>query len=224
MKKDEYISPSLETSTTPAGQAVPLRKQFDLARLLVLRDRLPWFWFFFTVAVLLLSAFDRYRIVSQFKQRERVVIVDPAGTYYVSPLLQFQEAKDLHVQQAELAAQVFLARNPKDFDNLDLLKLMFLKKAFTKAQEQKTSEAAEFRAKQLHQKAEIGRIDILATRENEVLASVTGQLIRSGIFQDKAFTEAFPFTLRLSLLRNPNMALNGRFPTAVGDFKYEINR
>lgn len=224
MKKDEYISPSLKTSTPPAGQAVPPRKQFDLARLLVLRDRLPWFWFFFTVAVLLLSAFDRYRIVSQFKQRERVVIVDPAGTYYVSPLLQFQEAKDLHVQQAELAAQVFLARNPKDFDNLDLLKLMFLKKAFTKAQEQKTSESAEFRAKQLHQKAEIGRIDILATRENEVLASVTGQLIRSGIFQDKAFTEAFPFTLRLSLVRNPNMALNGRFPTAVGDFKYEINR
>jgi hypothetical protein len=224
MKKDEYISPSLKTSTTPAGQTVPLRKQFDLTRLLVLRDRLPWFWFFFTVAVLLLSAFDRYRIVSQFKQRERVVIVDPAGTYYVSPLLQFQEAKDLHVQQAELAAQVFLARNPKDFDNLDLLKLMFLKTAFAKAQAQKTSEAAEFRAKQLHQKAEIGRIDILATRENEVLASVTGQLIRSGIFQDKAFTEAFPFTLRLSLVRNPNMALNGRFPTAVGDFKYEINR
>lgn len=219
MKKDEYISPALKPHST-----VTARKGFDLARLLVLRDRLPWFWFFFTVAVLLLSALDRYRIVSQFKQRERVVIIDPAGTYYVSPLLQFQEAKDLHVQQAEMAAQVFLARNPKDFDNLDLIKLMFLKKAFSKAQEQKTSEAAEFRAKQLHQKAEIGRIDILATRENEVLASVTGQIIRSGIFQDKAFTEAFPFTLRLSLVRNPNMALNGRFPTAVGDFKYEINR
>ena len=57
-----------------------------------------------------------------------------------------------------------------------------------------------------------------------MLASVTGQIIRSGIFQDKAFTEAFPFTLRLRLIRNPNMALNGRFPTAVGDFKYEINR
>lgn len=219
MKKDEYISPSLKPQPSVAA-----RKGFDLARLLVLRDRLPWFWFSFTVAVLLLSALDRYRIVSQFKQRERVVIIDPAGTYYLSPLLQFQEAKDLHVQQAELATQVFLTRNPKDFDNLDLLKLMFLKKAFAKAQEQKTSEAAEFRAKQLHQKAEIGRIDILATRENEVLAAVTGQIIRSGIFQDKAFTEAFPFTLRLSLVRNPNMALNGRFPTAVGDFKYEINR
>ena len=81
-----------------------------------------------------------------------------------------------------------------------------------------------FAPSNLHQKVEIGRIDILATRENEVLAAVTGQIIRSGIFQDRAFTEAFPFTLRLRLIRNPNMALNGRFPTAVGDFKYEINR
>ena len=40
--------------------------------------RLPWFWFFFTVAVLLLSAMDRYHIVSQFKQLKRVVIIDPA--------------------------------------------------------------------------------------------------------------------------------------------------
>ena len=81
--------------------------------------------------------------------------------------------------------------------------------------------ATEFRAKQLHQKPEISRIDILATRENEVLATVTGQIIRTGIFQEKAFSEAFNFKLSFRLLRNPNMAANGRFPTAVGDFKYE---
>jgi hypothetical protein len=218
MKDDDYTSPSPKTSMT----AKP--KSFDLTRLLVLRDRLPWFWFAFTVAVLLLSAIDRYHLVSQFKQQERVVIIDPAGTYYISPLLQFSEAKELHVQQAELATMVFLERNPKDFDNPDLLKLLFLKNAFDKALDERNSEAVEFRAKELHQKAEIGRIDILATRDNEVLAAVTGQVIRVGIFQDKAFTEAFPFTLRLRLIRNPNMALNGRFPTAVGDFKYEINR
>jgi hypothetical protein len=214
-------------NNTATNPTVPVRKQparMDLTRLLVLRDRLPWFWFAFTVAVLLLSAIDRYHIISQFKQRERVVIIDPAGTYYLSPLLQFSEAKDLHIQQAELATMAFLERNPKDFDNADLLKLLFLKPALAKAQDERIKEMVEFRAKQLHQKAEIGRIDILATRDNEVLAAVTGQIIRSGIFQDKAFTEAFPFTLRLRLIRNPNMALNGRFPTAVGDFKYEINR
>src|SRR5438093_1275013 len=76
---------------------------------------------------------------------------------------------------------------------------------------------------QLHQKPEIAKIDILATRENEVLATVSGQIIRTGIFQEKVFTEAFNFKLSLRLLRNPNMAANGRFPTAVGDFKYEIS-
>lgn len=214
----------METKTTSPNPATTVRKSFDFTRLLVLRDRLPWFWFFFTVAVLVLSAIDRYHIISQFKERERVIMVDSAGTYYVSPLLKFSEARQLHVQQAELATMAFLERNPRDFDNPDLLKLMFLKKAYEKAQDERISEEVEFRAKQLHQKAEIGRIDILATRDNEVLANVTGQVIRAGIFEGKAFTEAFPFTLRLLMLRNPNMALNGRFPTAVGDFKYEINR
>ena len=215
---------NLNTTPTNPAATMPARKGFDFARLLVLRDRLPWFWFFFTVAVLLLSAIDRYHVISQFKQRERVVIIDPGGTYYLSPLLQFSEAKELHVQQAELATLAFLERSPKDFDNPDLLKVLFLKSALGKAQDERIQESVEFRAKQLHQKVEIGHIDILATRENEVLAAVTGQIIRSGIFQDRAFTEAFPFTLRLRLIRNPNMALNGRFPTAVGDFKYEINR
>jgi hypothetical protein len=213
-----------ENSTLPKPSTAPRRKQFDLTRLLVLRDRLPWFWFFFTVAVLVLSAIDRYHLISQFKQRERVIIVDPSGTYYVSPLLKFQEARQLHVQQAELATMAFLERNPKDFDNPDLLKLMFLKKAYNKAQDERISEQVEFRAKQLHQKAEIGQIHILATRDNQVLAEVTGQIIRVGIFQGKAFTEAFHFTLRMLFLRNPDMIMNGRFPTAVADFKYEIHR
>jgi hypothetical protein len=199
------------------------RKRFNPTELFVQRDRLPWFWFFVAVAVTILAALDRYHLVQQFKQRERVVIIDPSQTYYVSPLLQFQEAKELHAQQAELAAMAFLERNPKDFDHPDLLRQMFLKPALQKAQDQRIREAIEFRSKQLHQKPEIARIDILATRENEVLVAVSGQLVRAGIFEEKAFTEAFNFKLSLRLLRNPNMAANGRFPTAVADFKYEIS-
>jgi hypothetical protein len=217
-------TPNLRETQTGNGTvpACIVRKRFDPTQLFVQRDRLPWFWFLVAVAVTVLAALDRYHLVQQFKQRERVVIIDPSQTYYISPLLQFAEAKDLHVQQAELAAVALLERNPKDFDHPDLLKQIFLKPALQKAQDQRTSEAVESRAKQLHQKPEIGKIDILATRENEVLVAVSGQIIRVGIFQEKAFTEAFDFKLSLSLLRNPNMALNGRFPTAVADFKYEI--
>src|SRR6266480_6439998 len=219
----------METLTprqTPTGNGSAVarlaRKRFDPTQLFAQRDRLPWFWFFVAVAVTVLAALDRYHLIGQFKQRERVVIVDPSQTYYISPLLEFQEAKDLHAQQAELATLAFLDRNPKDFNHPDLLRQMFLKPALQKAQDHRTREAVEFRAKQLRQKPEIARIDILATRENEVLATVAGQVIRTGIFQEKAFNEAFNFKLSLRLIRNPNMAANGRFPTAVGDFKYEI--
>jgi len=219
----ETTTPNLHQTTTAVAGAPPVaRRRLDPMQLFAQRDRLPWFWFFVAVAVTVLAAFDRYHLVEHFKQREHVVIIDPAQTYYISPLLEFQEAKELHVQQAELAAVAFLERNPKDFDHPDLLKQMFLKAALQKAQDNRARELVEFRAKQLHQKAEIARIDILATRENEVLAMVSGQVIRVGIFQEKAFTEAFHFKLSLRLFRNPNMAANGRFPTAVGDFKYEI--
>jgi hypothetical protein len=212
-----------QTSTGNGSATIHFpRKRFDPTQLFAQRDRLPWFWFFVAVAVTVFAAFDRYHLIQQFKQRERVVIIDPSQTYYISPLLQFQEAKDLHVQQAELAAITFLERNPKDFDHPDLLRQMFLKPALLKAQDHRTREAVEFRSKQLHQKPEIAKIDILAPRENEVLATVSGQVIRVGIFQEKAFTEAFNFKLSFRLIRNPNMAANGRFPTAVGDFKYEI--
>src|SRR5438094_10363989 len=92
---------------TPTGNvAAPAsvaRRRFDPTQLFAQRDRLPWFWFFVAVAVTVLAALDRYHLIGQVKQRERVVIIDPYQTYSLSPLLQFEEAKDLHVQQAELA-------------------------------------------------------------------------------------------------------------------------
>jgi hypothetical protein len=203
------------------GDSTVPRPRFNPTRIFVEKDRLVWFWFLFAMAVLVAAAIDRFFLVQSFKQRERVIVVDPAGTYYVSPILKFQDAKELHVQQSELAALAFLERNPKGFDNQDLLKQMFLKDAFQKAQKQRLSERAEFESKQLHQKVEIGKIDILTTRENVVLTQVSGQLIRNGIFEDRAFSEALPFRLSLKLVRNPNMVLNGRFPTAVTDFRYE---
>lgn len=204
------------------GAAKIPRPAFNPTLLFVQKDRLAWFWFLFAMGVLVFAAIDRFILMESFRQRERVVVVDPANTYYVAPVMKFEEATELHTQQSELAAIAFLERNPTGFDNEDLLKEMFLKQALAKAQAERQSEADEFEAKQLHQKVEIGRIDILNTRENAVLTQMTGQLIRAGIFDGKSFAESVPFRLTLRLVRNPNMLLNGRFPTAVSDFKYEI--
>jgi hypothetical protein len=214
---------SYELRTTTPGQQPPRDRVrgADPIRVFVDKDRLAKFWFLAAVAVLVGAAIERIYLARTLKERERVVIVDPAGTFFVSPLLHFQEARELHAQQSTLAAVAFLERNPKDFDHPDLLKQMFLKQAYEKARSEFTAEEPEFKAKQLHQKAEIAKIDFLETRSDAVLTQVSGQLIRSGVFQERAFTEAVPFTLKLKMLRNPNMVENGRFPTAIQDFKYE---
>jgi hypothetical protein len=188
------------------------------------KDRTAFLWFCVAVLAIIFAAAQPYFLIQKFKQRERVVIVDPAGTYFVSPLMDFQEAKDFHAQQSTLAAVAFLERNPKGFDNPELLKQAFLKYAYEKAQKQIFTETDELKSKQLHQKPEVAKIDILETREDFVMTQVTGQLIRTGIFEQKAFSESIPFKLSFKMRRNPDMTKNGRFPTAVSDFKYEPAR
>ncbi|MEO8352268.1 MAG: hypothetical protein ABI680_11100, partial [Chthoniobacteraceae bacterium] len=150
-------------------------------RVFVDKERLAFFWFLIAVLAIGCAIGSPFYLISKFKERERVVIVDPAGTYYISPLLDFQEAKELHAQQTTLATVALLDRNPKGFDNPELIKQMFLKIAYAKALKEEAAEENEFKSKQLHQKVEIAQIDILETRENFVLTQVTGQLIRTGV-------------------------------------------
>ena len=220
MSDEATIENLRETSAKTEAARIP-RKALNPTRVFVDKDRTAFLWFCVAVLSVLFAAAQPYYLINKFKQRERVVIIDPASTYYISPLLDFQEAKEFHAQQSTLAATAFLERNPNGFDSPELLKQMFLKYACDKALRQLSIEAGEFKSKQLHQKAEIAKIDILETREDFVMTQITGQLIRTGIFEEKAFSEAVPFKLAFKMRRNPDMAKNGRFPTAVSDFKYE---
>lgn len=209
-----------ETPVKTESARVP-KKAFNPTRIFVDKDRTAFLWFCIAVIAVIFAAAQPYYLINKFKQRERVVIIDPAGTYYLSPLLDFQNARELHAQQSTLAINAFLERNPNGYDNPELLKQMFLKFAYDKAFKQFSTESEEFKSKHLHQKAEIAKIDILETREDFVMTQVTGQLIRTGIFEQKIFSESIPFTLAFKMRRNPDMTKNGRFPTAVSDFKYE---
>src|SRR6266705_180693 len=145
----ETISSDLR-STTPRSQRAQNVRRADPIRVLIDKDRLARFWFLAAITVLVGAAVERIHLASTLKERERVVIVDPAGTFFVSPLLQFQEARELHAQQSTLSAVAFLERNPKGFDHPELLKQMFLKAAYEKARSQWSGEEPEFKAKQLH--------------------------------------------------------------------------
>ena len=129
----ETVQDILRETTPQRPPASSNKRRPNPTRLFVDRDRLAWWWFICAGVVLVAAALDRYHLVNAFKQRERVVIIDPAGTFYVSPLLNFENANELHAQQSTLATIALLQRNPKDFDQAEMLKQMFLKSAHEKA-------------------------------------------------------------------------------------------
>jgi hypothetical protein len=162
-----------------------------------------------------------YFVIQASRSRERVVVLDPAGTFHVSPLLGFEEAGKLHEQHALLACLALFSRNPDGLDHPELLEKLFLTDAVKQAQAEVAATAEEFSGKHLHQKPEVLKLTVLETRENVVLVQAEGQLVRSGLFQGQMFNEAPPFKARFTLVRNPDLSANGRYPLAV--WKYEVS-
>lgn len=162
-----------------------------------------------------------YLVIRAHRARERVVILDAAGTFHLSPLLGFEEAGRLHEMHALLACLALWSRNPAGSDHPELLEKLFLPEALRQAREEVARSAEEFAAKALHQKPEVLKLTVLETREDTVLVEVEGQWIRTGLFQGRPFTEAPAFSVRFTLARNPNLAANGRYPLAV--WKYELS-
>jgi hypothetical protein len=201
------------------------------------RPRVPWnparlfadyafaarAWAIVAFGAVALAVIQPFIIIEAYRTRERVIVLDGAGSFSVSPLLGFEEAKALHETMAMWATLALLQRNPKTFDFPDLLQRLYLTAACTKAQNDLTAAHEEFEVKQIHQKPEVMKIDILRTREDQIIAKVEGQLIRTGVFERQAFSETPRFTLTLTLVRNPDMLTNKRYPLAVWNYEYLQN-
>ncbi len=214
--------PQLElrlTDVTTERRPAPSRSSFHPVRLFVDMNLAARFWF--VLFLLTLTALVTERIFTARQPPERLAVIDSSGAPVPADVFRFGQATNLHLQQARLATHAFLNRDPGGFDHPELLQLMFLTDAREKAHRQLADEAPEREAKQFHQKVEIGRVDLLETRDDRLLVHVTGQLIRTGAFQNRPLVEAVPFRLALKMRRNPDLLHNGRFPTAVADFRYE---
>lgn len=179
-------------------------------------------WFMVACVALAFCAIQPYLIIKAYRARERVVVLDGAGTFSVSPLLGFEEAKNLHEAAALWATLSLYQRNPKGWDYPDMLQKMFLTEAFNKANGEREKSQAEFDVKQIHQKPEVFKIDILRTREDRVLVKVEGQLVRVGVFENQTFTESPKFTLTLTFARNPDMLVNKRYPLGVWTYESTV--
>ncbi len=195
---------------------------FSPARLFADHTFAARIWFLVACGALAFCVIQPYLIINAYRARDRVVVLDGAGSFSVSPLLGFEEAKDLHEAMALWAALALFQRNPKNFDYPDMLQKLFLTDAYNKAVADREKSNAEFDMKNIHQKPEVFKIDIMRTREDRVLVKVEGQLVRTGVFENQTFTESPKFTLILTFARNPDMIANKRYPLGVWSYDCTI--
>jgi len=112
----------------------------------------------------------------------------------------------------------------------DLMKRLYLEEpARKKAAAIYKAQNPEFKEKQIHQKAEVTKIDILDTRKindgagksyEAVSVRAESNLIRTGTVNKLEFREPVKFQTEFLFIRNPDLLGNGRLPLVVQDFKY----
>jgi len=223
-----------ETASTASSRETPVDQTrriapaalntggFSPARLFADHAFAARLWFLVACGALAFCVIQPYLIISAYRARERVVVLDGAGSFSVSPLLGFEEAKELHEASALWATLALYQRNPKGWDFPDMLQKLFLANACTQATSEREKSQPEFDAKNIHQKPEVFKVEILRTRADRVLVKVEGQLVRTGVFENQILTESPKFTLTLTFARNPDMLANKRYPLGVWSYESTI--
>jgi len=188
------------------------------------------FWMVLAILAIAFAVAAPFLTIAAMKQQEKVVILDPGGTLIYAPLLGFEEAGSLHAYHVRLACLALLQRNPIGPDLSDLLKRIYLEDpARKKAAALYKAQNPEFKEKQIHQKVEVTKIDILDTRKindgagksyEAVSVRAEGNLVRTGTVKSMEFREPVKFQIEFLFVRNPDLLGNGRLPLVVQDFKY----
>jgi hypothetical protein len=142
-----------------------------------------------------------------------------SGSLVVSPVVEPGSSKELIETMASWAGRALLDRNPAGFDDENTLRLVFLKKAFEKAQKEWTGVKDQFVEKSLRQHVEIGLIQAQAA-EGLILVRIEGQVIITGVVNGEAIQEVQPIAVNLKMARNPDLGRNKRYPLAVVDYDY----
>jgi hypothetical protein len=160
-------------------------------------------------------------LVTAMIRPEKVALMDGTESLIISPLVPVEESNEILETLSLWAAKSFLDRGPQGFDAPDTLKRVFLPDAARKAEAAFNTVAEEFSKKNIHQKLEIGRIDLQRLDQGVVMSRVVGQILTQAQIGDEQVSEPQPVTLSLKLVRNPYLGRNKRYPYAVSDYVFD---
>jgi hypothetical protein len=188
---------------------------------LMLRKRLmvTWLWQGLFVLAVIGGYLAVQLTIYQERQRLRFAAMDSRDTFYLANLGTFETAQHIHAELAKMAAETIFSRNPDGFDNPERLERLFNPATTTELNKDAARDAEVFRQQQIHQKIETGQIREIEVDNNTALVSVEGQVLRTGMFNNRIVNDAKRVTVFLRLTVNGDMARNGRYPLVVTNYQ-----
>jgi hypothetical protein len=159
-------------------------------------------------------------LVSVVQHPEKVALMDGTQSLIIAPLVPVEQSREILETISYWAAKSYLDRGPQGFDAPDTLERVFLPGAYEKAKSDFSKEAPEFARKNIHQKLEIGRIDLQNLGGSIYLSRVVGQILTQAQVGDEQVVQPQPVTLNLKLVRNPYLGRNQRYPFAVSEYSF----
>ncbi|MBX7157679.1 MAG: hypothetical protein K1X66_04755 [Verrucomicrobiae bacterium] len=212
----------METTEIPKTQLAPLDKQQFAIKAMATRTLAGQFWFIVWLITIGGLFAMHYMTIDKIKKQDRVIVLDSTGTFFVTPTMPFEKAEELHYTQALYATYALYMRNPYGFDMKDQLEKMFNKTSYQKALAEWKLDENAFQSKQTRQKVEISSFNTLKTPGDFIIINVKGQLIRTSSFQGRVVPELFDLDLTLTMMRNPGLAMNDKYPLVVVDYDAKI--
>jgi hypothetical protein len=159
-------------------------------------------------------------IITAMAHPEKVALMDGTQSLIITPLVPVEQSHEILETISYWAAKSFLDRGPQGFDAVDTMDRVFLPAASEKAKAEFKVVAEEFAKKSIHQKLEIGRIDLQPLNDGIILSRVVGQILTQAQVGDEQVNQPQPITLNLKLVRNPYLGRNQRYPYAVMDYAF----
>ena len=187
----------------------------------MLRKRLmaTWLWQGLFVLAVAGGVISHHLTVQEMMGRMRFVAMDSRDTFYLANLGSFETAQHIHAELAKMAAETIFSRNPDGFDNPERLERLFNPTTTAVLNKYAARDAEIFRHQQIHQKIETGQIREIEVDSNTALVSVDGQILRTGVFNNRVVNDTRKVTVFLRLHVNEDMALNGRYPLVVTNYE-----
>ena len=187
----------------------------------MLRRRLMTVWLWQTLFVLsVLGGYGAVQLtIWQEHQALRFAAMDGRDTFYLASLGTFETAQHIHAELAKMAAETIYSRNPEGFDAPERLERLFNPATTAQLNKEAALDAETYRLQQIHSKFESGQVREMEVDDNNAMLSVEGQVLRTGMFNQRPVTDAKKVIVYLRLTVNGDIAHNGRYPLVVTDYK-----